>query len=112
MSANATQPISYVILTSKPGQYRTEPIGKLVPAETWDYLYCGRHLATFVIAALYGDARIRIIDEAERGAVNDMPTRLLEKFSSRDEAFGSLQSLVSTRDRDALLRPGVTALAC
>lgn len=112
MSASATQPISYVILTSKPGQYRTEPVGKLVPAETWDYVYCGRHLATFVIAALYGDARIRVADETGSGEVNDMPTRFLEKFSGRDEAFEALQILVGTRNQDALLRPGVTALAC
>ncbi|MBB5448427.1 MULTISPECIES: hypothetical protein [Paraburkholderia] len=111
MSVNATQSISYVILTSKPGQYRTEPIGKLAPAETWDYLYCGRHLATFVIAALYGDARIRVTNEAEGGEVNDMPTRFLEKFSDRDEAFAALQILVGTRNQDALLRPGVTAVA-
>lgn len=115
MSASASTqtiaPITYVILTSKPGQYRTEPSGKLAPAETWDYVYCGRHLATFVIAALYGEARIRVIDESEGGSVNDMPTRFLEKFANRDAAFAALQILVGARDQNAVLQPRPTALA-
>lgn len=112
MSAQAIAPIAYVILTSKPGQYRTEPTGKLAPAETWDYVYCGRHVATFVIAALYGEARLRVIEEAEGGAVNDMPTRFLEKYADRDAAFAALRMLVGTRDQDASLEPRATPLAC
>src|ERR1700761_7656698 len=54
-----------VILQNKPGEYRTEPVGELTPIETWDYFYCGRHLATFVVATLHGAARIKVIDETE-----------------------------------------------
>lgn len=111
MTHQTIEAVTYVILTSKPGQYRTEPRGKLAPAETWDYVYCGRHLATFVIAALYGEARLRVIDESEGGAVNDMPTRFLEKFADRDAAFAALQILVGARDRDAVLQARPTALA-
>lgn len=103
MNGTAISPVAYVILTSKPGQYRTEAIGKLTPAEAWDYLYCGRHLATFVIAAVYGEARIRIVDESGDATVNDMPIRFLEKFSNRDTAFSALQVLVGTRNSNARL---------
>ncbi|HTH61547.1 MAG TPA: hypothetical protein VL689_15490 [Paraburkholderia sp.] len=111
MNDIATSPASYVILTSKPGQYRTEATGKLVPAEAWDYLYSGRHLATFVIAALYGEARIRVVDESGDAAVNDMPIRFLEKFPDRDAAFNALQILVGTRNSDAQLLQRVGACA-
>lgn len=111
MNDTAARPLAYVILTSKPGQYRTEPAGSLVPAEAWDYVYCGRHLATFVIAAVHGDARIRVVDEADDAAVNDMPIRFLEKFPDRDTAFNALQRLVGTRNADAQLLQRVNASA-
>lgn len=103
MTDTAGEPLAYVILTSKPGKYRTQASGKLVPVETWDYLYAGRHLATFVIAALHGDARIRVIDETDAAAVNDMPVRFLERFANRDAAFRSLQTLVGAQQSDARL---------
>lgn len=111
MTDTATRPLSYVILTSKPAQYRTEAMGELVPAEAWDYLYGGRHLATFVIAALCGEARIRIVDESGDATVNDMPVRFLEKFRDRDAAFRALQVLAGTRHPDAQLvrRPPASA---
>jgi hypothetical protein len=104
MTSIAPNPVAYVILTSKPGQYRTEATGKLTPTEAWDYVYCGRHLATFVIATLYGDARIRVTDESSDAAVNDMPIRFLERFPDRDAAFKALQILVGTHHADAQLR--------
>jgi hypothetical protein len=108
MNDIGAKPVSYVILTSKPGQYRTEATGELIPVEAWDYVYSGRHLATFVIASLYGEARIRVVDESDTAAVNDMPVRFLEKFPDRGAAFEALQVLVGTRDSDAqlLMRPG------
>jgi hypothetical protein len=106
MTGIATPPIAYVILTSKPGLYRTEFTGQLVPAETWEYIYCGRHLATFVIAGLHGEARIRVIDESPDATVNDMPTRFLEKYPDRDAAFRALEVLAGSRKPDAELRPG------
>jgi hypothetical protein len=111
MTSTAIKPVTYVILTSKPGQYRTEATGKLAPAEAWDYMYCGRHLATFVIAALYGEARIRVTDESGDAAVNDMPIRFLERFPDRDAAFKALQILVGSRHADAQLRQHVEASA-
>lgn len=112
MNDIAVKPVSYVILTSKPGQYRTEATGELTPTEAWDYVYSGRHLATFVIATLYGEARIRVIDESDDATVNDMPIGFLEKFPDRNAAFKALQILVGTRNCDAQLlqRPGASAV--
>lgn len=111
MNDTAIDPVTYVVLTSKPGQYRTEFTGKLTPAEAWDYIYCGRHLATFVIASLHGEARIRVVEESGDATVNDMPTRFLEKFSDRDAAFRALQVLVGTRHADAQLLQRMNASA-
>lgn len=104
MTDHAVPPIAYVVLTNKPGQYRTEFAGELEAEETWIYTYCGRHVATFVIAALRGDARIFVIDEADPAAINDMPARLLEKFADRDAALSALQILAGIRNPDAELR--------
>lgn len=103
MNGTAIEPIAYLILTSKPGQYRTEAAGKLTPVEAWDYIYCGRLLATFAIAALYGEARVRIVDESGEDTVNDMPIRFLEKFRDRDAALKALHVLVGKRNSDAQL---------
>ena len=40
----------YVILTSKPGKFRTELVEGLHPVATYDYVFCGRKRAEFVIA--------------------------------------------------------------
>jgi hypothetical protein len=42
----------YVILTSKPGQFRTEVARGLRPLEAYDYLFYGQTRAHFVIAEL------------------------------------------------------------
>jgi hypothetical protein len=94
-----------VILPNKPGEYRTEPVGELTPIETWDYFYCGRHLATFVVATLHGAARIRVIDETESpNPVTVMPVRFLEKFRDRDAAVASLDTLAGPGRPETELR--------
>ncbi len=55
----------YVILTSKPGQFRTEPTPGLAPVEAWDYLLHDKQRARFVIAAVEGTPRIRVVEEAD-----------------------------------------------
>lgn len=40
----------YVILTNKPRFYRTELCEGLEPIEYYDYLFCGRKRAQYVIA--------------------------------------------------------------
>ena len=54
----------YVILTSKPGQFRTEITEGLNPLEAYDYLFYGQKKAHFVIAELVkDDTRIRVVEE-------------------------------------------------
>ncbi len=88
----------YVILTSKPGQFRTEAVPGVDPVETWEYLFYGRCTATFVIAELADTQpapKVRVIDEADSAAevVNHVPTKFLERFDSLDAARTALQSL-------------------
>ena len=54
----------YVILTSKPGQFRTEVTEGLKPLEAYDYLFYGQKKAHFVIAELVrDDTRIRVVED-------------------------------------------------
>ena len=85
--------MNYVILGSKPGQYRSEPGEGMEPVERWDYLFYGRKRASFLIARLPAEGRVRVIDEAEVETVNLVPTKFLEKFDSLDAARASLQAL-------------------
>jgi len=71
----------FVILTSKPGQYRTEIGPGLSAVEAWDYLFCGRVRAHFVIAELQG----------------------LEKYVDITAARRSLESLTRYGDMDIAL---------
>ncbi|HZZ91357.1 MAG TPA: ferredoxin [Usitatibacter sp.] len=84
---------AFVILTSKPGQFRTELTEGLEPLEAWDYLCFGRKRAGFVIARLARPTRIRIVDETPPPVVNHVPSKFLEKFESVEGARRELQEL-------------------
>jgi hypothetical protein len=95
----------YVILTSKPGQFRSEVIDGLQPVETYDYLFYGVKKATFVIAELLKDTKVRIIDEAwSPPIVNEVPSKFLEKFATRELAFAELQHLTSFGNMNTALQ--------
>ena len=99
----------YVILTSKPGQFRTEAVPGVDPVETWEYLFYGRCTATFVIAELSDTQhplKVRVIDEADKSAevVNHVPTKFLERFDTLDAARTALQSLAHFGSVDLSLR--------
>jgi hypothetical protein len=83
----------YFILTSKPGQFRTELTAEIRPVETYDYVFCGRKRARFVIAQMEEGAKVRIVDEA--GPVNLVPSKFLPHFDSLDDARAELKQLVS-----------------
>jgi len=109
----------YVILTSKPGQFRTEAVPGVDPVETWEYLFYGRCTATFVIAEV-PDAqtaqtaqtaqkalKVRVIDEMggpDAEVVNHVPTKFLERFETLDAARDALQSLAHFGSMDLSLR--------
>ncbi len=91
----------FVILTSKPGQFRTELGDGLEAVETWDYLFCGRKRARFVIARLMHEARIRVVDETPPEVVNLVPSKFLPRFDTLDKARAELESLTSYGGTDA-----------
>src|SRR3984893_17436368 len=94
----------YVILTSKPGQFRTEAVRGLRPLEAYDYLFYGQTKARFVIAELLEDStKIRVI-EYDTSIVNDVPSKFLEKFEPTHEALGELRHLTSLGHMDTKLR--------
>lgn len=86
-------PPAYVILTSKPGQFRTEPGESVRPAETYDYFAHGRIRARFVIGELLSAAKIRVIDETEPQVVNEVPAKFFPRFDSLERARRELVQL-------------------
>jgi hypothetical protein len=89
---------SYVILTSKPGQFRTEADLKVV--EAYDYLFCGRKRAQFVIAELEGEVKIRIVEESGAPVVNLVASKFLPRFATVDKARAEINQLAG---KDATL---------
>ncbi|MBK1660256.1 ferredoxin [Paracraurococcus ruber] len=95
----------YVILTSKPGQFRTEPVAGVRPVEAYDYLFGERPKARFVIAALEQETKIRVIDEAEPPVLNLVPTKFLGRYESLEAARRELEHLTAFGSVRAALRP-------
>ena len=93
----------YVILTSKPGQYRTEIGDGLKPVEAWDYVFCGRLRAQFVIAKLTGNPRVRIVDLDDAPIVNDVPSKFLQKYAAPEKARAELRNMTRFGELDTAL---------
>ena len=94
----------YVILTSKPGQFRTEVVNGLRPLEAYDYLFYGQTKAHFVIAELLEDStRIRVIED-DTSIINDVPSKFLEKFETTEQAFRELRHLTTFGHMETELR--------
>lgn len=99
----------YVILTSKPGQYRTEPSSDITVLEAWNYTLCGRLRACFQIGELHRETRVRVIEEDDSGVVNVVPSKFLERFDSYEDARRELDQLCSYGGLDARLEPATAA---
>ena len=93
----------YVILTSKPGQFRTEIVEGLRPVEAYDYLFCGRKRARFVIAEVEREVKIRIVDECGTAAINLVPSKFLPRFATLEQARAELAQLAGHGAVDAAL---------
>lgn len=96
----------YLILTSKPGQFRTEIGDGLVPVESYDYLFCGRVKARFVIAELTAPlaaTRVRVVDESGEPSVNLVPAKFLQRFDSTADALSELRHLTQFGSIDTAL---------
>jgi hypothetical protein len=83
----------FVILTSKTGQFRTELAHGMHARETYDYRCCGEMRARFVIAELHDAAKIRVVDETPPETTCEVPTKLLTKFATLDQARDELSQL-------------------
>ncbi|MFB9270040.1 ferredoxin [Bradyrhizobium erythrophlei] len=95
----------YVILTSKPGLFRTEIVEGLRPLEAYDYLFYGVKKATFVIAELLKETKVKVIDEAwSPPVVNKVPSKFLEKFETPERAYSELEHLITFGHMDTRLR--------
>ena len=93
----------YVILTSKPGQFRTEIGDGLRAVEAYDYLFYGRKRAHFVIAELTRDVKVTMVDETEPPTVNHVPSKLMEQFADLEAARRELQHLAHFGSMDIAL---------
>lgn len=93
----------FVILTSKPGEFRTEAGEGLEPVERYDYVFCGRKRAEFVIARLERESRVRIVDESGAAAVNLVPSKFLPRFETVEKARAELRGLASAGGLDVEL---------
>src|ERR1700739_482921 len=94
----------YVILTSKPGQFRTEVMGGLRPLEAYDYVFYGQTKAHFVIAELLEErTKIRVVEDCS-SIVNDVPAKFLEKFETTELALRELRHLTTFGHMETELR--------
>jgi hypothetical protein len=96
--------MSYVILTSKDGAFRTEADASLRPVETYEYLFCGRRRATFTLAEIVAETRVKVIEVEDPSLVNLVPSKFLPHFDSLDEARRALTSLTRYGEMDTALR--------
>lgn len=93
----------FLILTSKPGQFRTEIADGVRPCEAYDYLIHGQKKASFVIAELVRPVKIRIVDEAPPPVVNEVPSKFFPNFETLEAARGELAHLTRFGNMDSRL---------
>jgi len=94
----------YVLLTTKPGEFRTEVTKGVAPVESYDYFFYGRKRARFTIAEIEGPTRIRIVEDEPPQIVNDVPSKLFEKFETLDAARAELKTLTTYGSMDIRLQ--------
>ncbi len=93
----------FVILTSKPGQFRTELGDHLQAVESYDYLFCGRKRAQFVIATLLSESKVRVVEECVPAVVNLVPSKFLPRFETLEAARDELMTLAGSAAMDIAL---------
>lgn len=85
----------YIILTSRPGQFRTEAVDGITPVERYEYRFYGKPTVRFVIAQLDRETKVRVVEETPPGIVNHVPTKFLDKYATVDAAREELHRLAS-----------------
>jgi hypothetical protein len=94
----------FVVLTTKPGEFRTEITRGLQPVESYDYIFYGRKRANFTIAELSDEIKIRIVEDEPPQIVNDVPSKLFEHFNTIEEARSELNTLTHYGTMDIKLK--------
>ena len=85
----------YVILTSKPGKFKTEILSGLRPLAAYDYLFYGEKKAHFVIAELLDErAKVRVVED-DTGIINDVRSKFFEKYDSVERAVDEIKHLTT-----------------
>jgi hypothetical protein len=93
----------YVILTDKPGVFHTETGPGIEPLEAWDYFFCGRKRARFVIALLRSEVKVKIVEETEQPAINMVPSKFLPHFDTLEGARAEVEQLAQVGNRHTQL---------
>lgn len=83
----------YVILTRRPGRFRTEPGPGIEPLEAHELHADDRLRACFVIARLDRETRVQVIDDDPAQPVNSIPSKFLPRFASLQAARDELAQL-------------------
>ncbi|MDQ0140798.1 ferredoxin [Cupriavidus necator] len=99
----------FVLLTSRPGQFRTEPTDGMTAVEAYDYMFYGKPTARFVIAELAADTKVRVREETPPGIVNLVSTRFLDQYATLEAARDALRKLASFGSMDLALVPAPLA---
>lgn len=93
----------YAILTSRSGQFRTEPAQGMTVVESYDYLFYGRSRAQFTIVSFEGEQKVRVVDADDPSQVNLVPSKFLEKYPTLEQAREALTRLASFGTMDISL---------
>lgn len=106
MKSEATM---YVILTNKPGVFKTELGEGLTVVDVYDYILFGHKKAQFVIARIEGSPRIKIVEDEPPHVVNHIPSKFLQKYDSAAAAYEDLRQLSNAASDDVRLVAVVAA---
>ncbi len=93
----------YVILTSKPRKYVTQPNEDTELIEGWEYRLYGELQAQFKIARLLRETRVNVVELDDTSIVNRVPSKFLERFDTLEQAHAELQTLCNFGTLDAKL---------
>ncbi|CAM5182754.1 hypothetical protein CDEF62S_05850 [Castellaniella defragrans] len=95
----------YVILTSKPGLYRSALQTGGAVVEAYRYLFYGRCKAIFQLARLDSEGEVRIVEDEPPHVSNVVSTKFLDHFETLGQARAELNHLVRFGGLDAVLQP-------
>jgi hypothetical protein len=85
----------FIILASKPGQYRTEPAPGMKIVDSYDYLFYKKLKATYLIAESGIDVKVNVVEEYDDGIVNVIPAKFLPHFTTLEAARVELRNLAN-----------------